>query len=441
MSILGDIQKLDPGSIVELFELDMTVLGGSILRFHSGVNLVNGDVIWQGNTYTRYPVEAEGFEFSGRGQLPRPTLRVANVNQTLTPYIAVYSDLVGAKLTRKRTFVKYLDPANFTDAHFLLSGAAGSYVWTPDAAANDVLGDIELEAYILPNSWTPGTAGIIIGKRVDPSNRCYWLKLQTSGALRMETSVDGSATSLADSTVSLAGLSTGRLWVKGAKDVNNGASGNTTVFSYSPDRVTWTQLGAPVVNAGVTSIFNSSSAKLEVGSWGSGGSEVFAGKIFYAGVRSGLAGAIVAEADPYKWRTGTTFVSNTGEVWTFGGTAKVNTDSATPDPTAYFSDDVYYIDRKARENKNFISFELASVLDLAGVMLPRRQIVQNVCPFKYRGSECSYAGGAVAKADDTPTAILGEDACGKRLASCKLRFGANAELPYGGYPAAGLVRV
>jgi phage-related protein len=32
------------------------------------------------------------------------------------------------------------------------------------------------------------------------------------------------------------------------------------------------------------------------------------------------------------------------------------------------------------------------------------------------------------------------DQCGKRLDSCKLRFGEGAVLPYGGFPAAGLVR-
>jgi phage-related protein len=33
-----------------------------------------------------------------------------------------------------------------------------------------------------------------------------------------------------------------------------------------------------------------------------------------------------------------------------------------------------------------------------------------------------------------------QDACGKRLVSCQKRFGANAELPFGGFPAAGLIR-
>lgn len=34
MTIEADIQKLEPGALIELFELDMTSLSGDILRFH-----------------------------------------------------------------------------------------------------------------------------------------------------------------------------------------------------------------------------------------------------------------------------------------------------------------------------------------------------------------------------------------------------------------------
>jgi lambda family phage minor tail protein L len=73
-------------------------------------------------------------------------------------------------------------------------------------------------------------------------------------------------------------------------------------------------------------------------------------------------------------------------------------------------------------------------------MLPRRQVVQNVCAWRYRSAECGYTGGAVADINDQPTTDPARDQCGKRLASCKLRFGQYAELPFGGFPAAGLIR-
>lgn len=231
MTIESDIQKLTPGGLVDLFELDATSIGGAVVRFHAGVNGLGNDVVWQGNTYTRFPIEAEGFEWNGKGALPRPKLRVANITGLIGALARELDDLVGAKVTRRRTFVKYLDAVNF-------------------------------------------------------------------------------------------------------------------------------------------------------------------------------AGGV----------------------------------NPTADPNAHFTDEVYFVERKAAENPVFLEFELAAAFDVQGIQLPRRQVVQNVCTWRYRGAECGYAGGAVANRNDQATTVLAEDACGKRLASCKLRFGEYAELPYGGFPAVGLLR-
>lgn len=110
------------------------------------------------------------------------------------------------------------------------------------------------------------------------------------------------------------------------------------------------------------------------------------------------------------------------------------------DPEAAFPDDVFSIDRKVMENRDVVEFELASSMDLAGVNLPRRQIIQNLCPWRYKGGECGYSAEVFFKADDSSTDDENLDVCGKRLTSCKARFGANAELPFGGFPGAGLFR-
>jgi lambda family phage minor tail protein L len=112
----------------------------------------------------------------------------------------------------------------------------------------------------------------------------------------------------------------------------------------------------------------------------------------------------------------------------------------TADPSAEFADDVYYVYRKSRETRDVVEFELAASFDLEGVTLPRRQIVQNVCPWRYRGSACGYTGTAYLDANDQVVGSSSLDVCGKRLSSCKARFGQNAELPFGGFPAAGLIR-
>ncbi len=74
--------------------------------------------------------------------------------------------------------------------------------------------------------------------------------------------------------------------------------------------------------------------------------------------------------------------------------------NAEADPTAEFENDIFYIDRKSHEDRNFVEFELRSAFDVAGASLPRRKIVQNVCPWAYRGSECGFTGAPVIDEND-----------------------------------------
>lgn len=228
MSIAADIQSLSPGAIIDLFELDATNIdGNTIVRWCNYVNEKGTDVIWDGNTYTRIPVKADGFEKSSDGKQPRPKLTVSNVGGIVGNFTRGLDDLVGAKVTRIRTFVKYLDADNFV-------------------------------------------------------------------------------------------------------------SGNPQA-----------------------------------------------------------------------------------------------------DPNVAFPIEVWGIDRKASENPIQIVFELASSLDLSGVKLPNRQVTQNSCWWQYRSGECGYTGPAVATRNDEPTNIDELDDCGKRIESCKLRFGENNELPIGCFPGVG----
>lgn len=110
--------------------------------------------------------------------------------------------------------------------------------------------------------------------------------------------------------------------------------------------------------------------------------------------------------------------------------------NATADPYAEWPREIYYIDRKSAENRDVVEFELASVFDLAGVRAPKRQCVVR-CQWKYRSPECGYIGTNYFTAQDNPTPNASQDVCGKRVDSCKLRFGDNAELPFGGYPGIG----
>ena len=239
-SVYEELSVLNPSAIIELFELrlDNNLHGSSdILRWHSGVNeAVTGDIVWNGETYQRVPVMAEGFEYKNTGTLPRPTLTVDNSSSLITALLLVVNattvgnDLAGAEVRRIRTLKKFLDAANF-----------------------------------------------------------------------------------------------------------------------------------------------------------SGGN---------------------SDADPY----------------------------------AAFPQERWFIDRKAAENRNIVSFELASKFDVAGQKLPKRQCIANICQWEYRSSECGYTGSNFFDVNDNAAASLAQDRCGKRLSSCKLRFGENDPLPFGSFPSVGLTQ-
>tara|TARA_R100000458_G_scaffold32596_1_gene29984 strand:+ start:648 stop:1541 length:894 start_codon:yes stop_codon:yes gene_type:complete len=233
-SLYEELAVLAPNTIIELFELqlDLTLHGSQdIYRWHNGCNSnVSGNIVWNGNEYTRQPIEANGFEFSNTGSLPRPKLTVSNLTGTITTLLllvnqtTIGNDLTGAKVKRIRTLLKYLDGQS--------------------------------------------------------------------------------------------------------------------------------------------------------------------------------------NADPYAgWPV---------EEW--------------------------FIDRKANETRESVTFELSSKFDMPGSMLPKRQLVANLCQWAYRSSECSYSGSNYWDVNDQTVGGLTQDRCGKRLSSCKLRFGDNAELPFGSFPSAGLTR-
>lgn len=123
-SIVPELQKIAPSAIIELFKLELVqALHGSteVYRFHAGANAKAGwgAVVWNAEIYDRYPIEVEGFEYSG-GQLPRPKLRISNALGLISAVLAEIntfnrgSDLTGAKLTRIRTCARYLDAVNFS---------------------------------------------------------------------------------------------------------------------------------------------------------------------------------------------------------------------------------------------------------------------------------------------------------------------------------------
>jgi lambda family phage minor tail protein L len=217
--ITADVQLLEPGNLVELFEVDCTDMGGDLLRFHA--HLQSGPIVWQGNTYSAWPISASGFERTGAATQPSPTITVGNVDGSISALCIALADLVGAKVKRHRTLVKYLD---------------------------------------------------------------------------------------------------------------------------------------------------------------------------------GQPGA---------------------------------------DPTAEMPVELWVIEQKTGETNLQVEFTLSSVLDFSGRQLPARQVVATLCQWDYKGTECGWSGSTYFDKDNNPVSDPNLDRCGKRLSSCKCRFGATSPLSFGGFPSAG----
>ena len=137
----AELNKINPSSIIELYELELTVgkhiTSGNplnlptVYRFHSGANLNNfGEIIYRENSYQRVAVKAQGFGKQSQGVVNRPKLIFSNLggivqnpaaNQIITMSdflisvnaVTPNNDLIDAKFTRKLPLASSLDDANF----------------------------------------------------------------------------------------------------------------------------------------------------------------------------------------------------------------------------------------------------------------------------------------------------------------------------------------
>ena len=167
----SEIQTLTPGTEIVMFILDSTICGGSVFHFAPMTNPLGTSITWQGVSYTPYPIQAEGFDMSSKGVMPRPTIRVANLDGIVGSEIRAYGDLVGAKVTRKRTLLKFLDAANFS---------GGNATADPTACFPDDIFYIEQKTAETPEliEWALVASGDLQGmqlpRRIIQKRNCIW---------------------------------------------------------------------------------------------------------------------------------------------------------------------------------------------------------------------------------------------------------------------------
>lgn len=124
--------SLTPSALITLFEIDLVSIGqdvgianpsdpsyGLYFRFHNTIKLGKTSIYWRNNEYIAAPVEAKDFEMSSAGTFPAPKLTLTTSEEGI-PAMAILKerlrdldDLIGAKVTRIRTFARYLDSINY----------------------------------------------------------------------------------------------------------------------------------------------------------------------------------------------------------------------------------------------------------------------------------------------------------------------------------------
>ena len=111
-------QGLEFGNLVELFIVDATALGVEDVFYWHNDNVISpGQYHFQGLTYTYRPFQITGFEYKiGQDSpLPRPHAMVSNIGYEISALCLAFKDLIGAKITRKRTYAIFLDGGSNPD--------------------------------------------------------------------------------------------------------------------------------------------------------------------------------------------------------------------------------------------------------------------------------------------------------------------------------------
>lgn len=417
--ITADAQQLEPGGRVTVYELDASSFGADQLFFHQ--HLQTGVIWWQGQEYGAWPIEATGFARTS-DQPPNPRLRVSNIDGRIGALCLMYDDMVGARIIRRQTLVKYLDAANFPPLRNLVANSN--------------------KPALAP--WVTQNANVTAGplQSVDGITFANPAVVASNGAQfhRRNTFLRGSPRMAVGQTVTVTAYFIYGSSNAGRLHFTNQTAGGAKDSNIQFSRGSMTPV-ASVGGAGTLSV-------LEFRDLGGGTFKIVASITFLdagtgtpsfgVGPNSATVGANI------------TLLGMQVEDGSAGSSFQITTTSPdydrqpTADPNEHFLDEIWFIERKVSEDFETVEFELATAIDLNGEQLPGRQIIAGTCGWLirggYRGPYCTYNGSAYFDINDNPVADPARDVCAGLVRSCKKRFGENNPLPYGGFPAAGLLR-
>jgi hypothetical protein len=208
----------------------------------------------------------------------------------------------GSYTTNKPISTRSIAPTRTPTGLLRLPGVDGNNASTPNAAALNITGSLDLQFLVEPAHWRPSSAYVLASMYAGSGQRAFQAFLLTSGALRLTLSANGSTATSADSSVAIP-LVPGPLWIRMTwNQATKAVQFFTAPFSEAAPGA-WTQLGTDgTIN--IASIF-SSSEPLRIGS-NSTASERYKGKYFRYIMKNGIAGTTVADVNFMRAAPGAT---------------------------------------------------------------------------------------------------------------------------------------
>ncbi|MBO0917542.1 hypothetical protein [Streptomyces laculatispora] len=208
-----------------------------------------------------------------------------------------------------------------SESYLALDGTMAGVATTPDTAALDIVGDIDIRVEATADWYAAGSQGLVGKWNSAAAQRSYLLRLE-DGKLSLNWSTAGTVTLFVSQLLPTLPR---RAALRVTLDVNNGAGGFTCAMYWAESLSgPWTAIGSPVSVAGVTSIY-AGTAPLEVAPLAATGVLPPLGRVHRAEVRSGIDGTAVASPDFRTKAPGITgFTDSAGRVWSLTGTAGIS---------------------------------------------------------------------------------------------------------------------
>ena len=113
------LNRLAVNTIIELYIMDATAVGGDIYRFTSSA-YADSLISFQGETYTPIQFESSGWESTSDGTLPRPTMTISAISIAVIAAVISLNNFSKVEVTRIKTIKEFLDGESEEDgAQFL----------------------------------------------------------------------------------------------------------------------------------------------------------------------------------------------------------------------------------------------------------------------------------------------------------------------------------